>query len=103
MSGIPEPRWIHGDPAAFADDPPENYLPNDQRKTLEDLADFLDGELEEVRCQIAAASELPTSLSDAAYEAYEVWKKATKKLADEVSSLWDETVGDDWDEGDDIW
>jgi hypothetical protein len=96
---IPEPRWLQGDPTAFADEPPENFLPDDERRSLESLIEFLEGELEEVKGQLSTG-ELPSSLTDPTYKAYEAWKAATEKLMREVEALWDETVGEDWDEPD---
>jgi len=96
---MPEPRWIHGDPKAFADEPPENYLPSHQRRTLEGLADFLDGELAEVEGQFREGTA-DCQVSDAADKAYEEWKVALGKFRDAVDSLLDETVGDEWNEPD---
>lgn len=97
---IPEPRWLtHGpdDPP----EPPDNYLPDEQRKALSELVEFLDGDLYEVEQQYqGGAHDADTSLRAKADKAYEAWKEATKKFQLEVESLWDETVGDDWDEPD---
>lgn len=96
---VPEPRWIHGDPQAFADEPPDNYLPDEQRKALSELVEFLDGDLYEVEQQYqGGANDVDSRLRKAADEAYGEWRKATEKFRNEVEGLWDETVGDDWNE-----
>lgn len=96
---IPEPRWLtHGpdDPP----EPPDNYLPDEERAALRELADFLDGDLEEVEAMFmsgtSSAPSLPNKVREAPEAAYAAWKAATEKLLSEVHYLIDETVGDDW-------
>lgn len=97
---IPEPRWLRFGP----DDPPEppdNYLPDEQRNGLTGIVEWLQGDLEEIEGQFrAATNDVDSRLSEEAEKAYEAWKEATKKFQREVEGLWDETVGDDWNEPD---
>lgn len=96
--GVPEPSWLRYGPPD-PPEPPDNYLPDEARRALSELVEFLEGDLEEVAGQfLAGTNEAERHLRKAADKAYEEWKAATKKFQTEVEVLWDETVGDNWGE-----
>lgn len=97
---IPEPRWLRFGPDD-PDEPPDNYLPDEQRRTLTGIVEWLEGDLMEIKAQFdSGTAEVDSSLRKDADKAYEEWKEATQKLQQEIEILWDETVGDDWNEPD---
>lgn len=74
--------------------PPENFMPDESRHAMEQLAEWLKGDRAEVeqQWQRFSGEDLPEHL----WQVYHRWSRATDRLSKELAMLSDETVGEEW-------
>lgn len=95
---IPEPRWLRFGPDD-PEEPPEKYLPTSSRKALRELGEeWLDPVDIDALYKKGLAEAGDTPEVEAVEKAYKVWQEANTALRDAVLDLYDESVGDDWNE-----
>lgn len=90
---IPEPRWIQGDPKAFAPEPPDNHLPDESRQSLLYIVEVLESTIDEVK---GSYDSVDGEIPEVVEKAWKAWVEATNQLADKVDYFREDTVGDDW-------
>lgn len=96
---IPEPRWLRFGPDD-PNEPPDNYMPDESRKSLAYMVEVLESTIEEVKGSYDSIDTTSADEPEALTKAWEAWVTMTKQLVYEVDSFRDDTVGDDWNSRD---
>lgn len=92
---LPDPDWVIGDDAARGiNQPPEEYMPDEQRRIVADLRDDVSTMIDEIKGGIDKLDFLSVALDKHLPVLYESLSTASR-LLDVFHS---ETVGSDWRE-----
>jgi hypothetical protein len=92
---LPDPDWMIGDDAARGiNQPPENHMPDEQRRKVEQLRDQIASLREEVDAEMNALDFVSIDLDKSLPTMY----KAMDKVSADLDDFYADTVGDSWDD-----